>query len=179
VRVTNHNVPKGEGRTRLLFQEPKTSLSRRTIPIPEECLAALKQHKARQAKEKLLLGQAYQDHGLVFCQADGKPIDPRNFLRSFDRMIERAGLPPIRFHDARHTFATLRLELGESPKTVQTMLGRVDELLDDNPHGNEMDQSQKGLAQFLIPRGNASKLLEIVEEPFYLLTEFVEVFIIV
>jgi integrase len=70
----------------------------------------------------LLLGQAYQDHGLVFCQADGKPIDPRNFLRSFDRMIERAGLPPIRFHDARHTFATLRLELGESPKTVQTML---------------------------------------------------------
>ena len=60
-----------------------------------------------------------------------------------------------------------------------TKLGRVDELLDDNPHGNEMDQSQKGLAQFLIPRGNASKLLEIVEEPFYLLTEFVEVFIMV
>ena|SRR5205809_4603229 len=58
-------------------------------------------------------------------------------------------------------------------------LGRVDELFDDNPHGNEMDQSQKGLAQFLIPRGNASKLLEIVEEPFDLLTEFVEVFIIV
>ena len=58
-------------------------------------------------------------------------------------------------------------------------LGRVDELFDDNPHGNEMYQCQKGLAQFLIPRGNASKLLEIVEEPFDLLTEFVEVFIIV
>ena len=53
------------------------------------------------------------------------------------------------------------------------------QLFDDNPHGNEMDQSQKGLAQFLIPRGNASKLLEIVEEPFDLLTEFVEGFIIV
>src|SRR5262245_12347302 len=58
-------------------------------------------------------------------------------------------------------------------------LGRVDELFDDNPHGNEMYQSQKGLAQFLIPRGNASKLLEIVEEPFYFLTEFIEVFLIV
>ena len=58
-------------------------------------------------------------------------------------------------------------------------LGRVDELFDDNPHGNEMDQSQKGLAQFLIPCGNTSKLLEIVEEPFYFLTELVEVFIIV
>jgi integrase len=122
VRVTNHGATKAEGRTRLLFQEPKTSPSRRTLPIPEECLTALKQHKARQAEEKLL-GQAYHDHGLVFCQADGKPIDPRNFLRSFDRLIALAGLPPIRFHDARHTFATLMLELGESPKTVQTMLG--------------------------------------------------------
>jgi len=123
VRITNHDAPARKGRTQLLLQEPKTSHSRRTVPIPEECLAALKQHKARQAEEKLLLGQAYHDHGLVFCQADGKPIDPRNFLRSFDRLIAQAGLPPIRFHDARHTFATLMLELGESPKTVQTMLG--------------------------------------------------------
>ena len=59
------------------------------------------------------------------------------------------------------------------------LLGRVDELFDDNPHGDEMNQSQKGLTQFLIPRGNAPKLLEVVEEPFHLLTELVEVFIIV
>jgi len=58
-------------------------------------------------------------------------------------------------------------------------LGRVDELFDANPHGNEMYQSQKGLAQFLIPRGDTSKLFEIVEEPFSLLTELVEVFLIV
>jgi hypothetical protein len=57
-------------------------------------------------------------------------------------------------------------------------LGRVDELFDDKPHGDEMNQSQKGLAQFLIPRSNASKLLEVVEEPFHLLTSFGEVFII-
>ena len=52
---------------------------------------------------------------------------------------------------------------------IRGNLGRVDELFDDNPHGNEMDQSQKGLAQFLIPRGNASKLFEFVKEPFHLL----------
>ena len=58
-------------------------------------------------------------------------------------------------------------------------LGRVDELFDDNPCRHEMNKSQKGLAQFLISRGNAAKLFEVVEKPFHLLTEFVEVFILV
>lgn len=120
VRVSNQT---GDRKTRIIFQEPKTPQSRRTIPLPEDILEELKRHKARQAQEKLLLGQAYQDHGLIFCQADGKPMSPMNFTRSFDRMLKRAGLPDIRFHDARHTFATLMLELGEHPKTVQTMLG--------------------------------------------------------
>src|SRR5207237_10633201 len=70
-------------------------------------------------------------------------------------------------------------EQHECTNLMHSDLGRVDELFDDNPHGNEMNQSQKGLAQFLIPRGNASKLLEVVEETFNLLTELVEVFIIV
>ena len=48
---------------------------------------------------------------------------PEMLPKTFARLITQAGLPPIRFHDARHTFATLMLELGESPKTVQTMLG--------------------------------------------------------
>lgn len=56
------------------------------------------------------------------------------------------------------------------PGLLGLLVGRVDELFDDNPHGDEMNQSQKGLTQFLIPRGNASKLLEVVEEPFHLLT---------
>jgi hypothetical protein len=73
----------------------------------------------------------------------------------------------------------LSLQTAYSAITTTVVLGCVDELFDEKPHGHEMNQSQKGLAQFLIPRGNASKLLEIVEEPFYLLTEFVEVFIIV
>jgi DNA invertase Pin-like site-specific DNA recombinase len=82
------------------------------------------------------------------------------------------------------TAARARGKKGGRPKSPlseekKLQLGRVDELFDDKPHSHEMNQSQKGLAQFLIPRGNASKLLEVVEEPFHLLTEFVEVFIIV
>jgi integrase len=118
-RVKNHEA----GHTHLVFQEPKTVHSRRTIPLPEGCLAALRHHRAHQAEEKLLLGQAYKDHGLVFCQADGGPIDPRTLNRYFNQALAQAGLPPIRLHDARHTFATWLLEHGVSPKVVQTMLG--------------------------------------------------------
>lgn len=60
---------------------------------------------------------------MTFCQPMGRPIDPRNFTRFFERLLRQANLPHIRFHDGRHSFATLMLELGESPKMVQTMLG--------------------------------------------------------
>jgi site-specific recombinase XerD len=97
---------------------------------------ALTHHKERQAEERLSLGNAHHDGGLVFCLADGTPVDPRNFARSFKQILKRAGLPQMRVHDMRHTFATLMLELGESPKTVQTMLGhsRVAITLDSYSH---------------------------------------------
>jgi integrase len=125
VRVGNHDAPASDRKTRLIFQEPKTEQSRRTIPIPAAIIDQLKRHKARQAQEKFLMGEAYEDHGLVFCQANGQPIDPRNFTRHFERLLQRAELPHIRFHDTRHTFATLMLELGEAPKVVQSMLGHT------------------------------------------------------
>jgi integrase len=123
VRVRNHGASAHELKTRLIFQEPKTASSRRSVPIPAECIAALKQHRARQAEEKLLLGPAYEDHGLVFCRPQGIPIDPKDFTKHFKKLLMQTALPAIRLHDTRHTFATLMLELGESPKTVQTMLG--------------------------------------------------------
>lgn len=96
-RVRNHEATGDDQKTRLLLQEPKTALSRRTIPIPEDIVEELKRHKARQAQEKLLLGHAYQDHGLVFSLPDGKPLEPRNFTRHFDWMLKQAGLPTFAF----------------------------------------------------------------------------------
>jgi integrase len=116
-------APQAGKKTQLVMQAPKTAQSRRTIPLPAVCVQALRQHRARQAEEKLTLGPAYRDQGLVFCQEDGTPLNPAAVNRCFTRALRRAGLPHLRLHDLRHTFATWMLELGESPKTVQTLLG--------------------------------------------------------
>jgi integrase len=110
-----------ENKTCLVFKEPKTEKSRRSVSIPGVCLDALKRHKAHQAEEKLLLGPGYQDNGLVLAQADGKLIDPRLMNLYFTQALKRSGLPAIRLHDARHTFATWMLEQGTNPKVVSEM----------------------------------------------------------
>jgi len=123
VRIYNRDATGERRKTRLHFQEPKTGKSRRSVAIPDVCLAALRQHRAHQAEEKLLLGPGYQDHGLVFARIDGTPIDPRSMNLYFTQALHRAGVPAIRLHDARHTFATWMLEQGTQPKVVSEMLG--------------------------------------------------------
>ncbi len=68
----------------------------------------------------------WQESDLVFTSRVGTPLDPDNFIhRSFKPLLRRAGLPEMRFHDLRHTFATLMLSNGEHPKIVQEMLGHA------------------------------------------------------
>jgi site-specific recombinase XerD len=69
--------------------------------------------------------QGYEDHGLVFCEPNGRPLARVNFYRHFLTLLGRVGLPRSRVHDIRHAFATTMLQLGESPKTGQTMLGHA------------------------------------------------------
>ena len=111
------------GKKRLYFSEPKTAKSKRTISINDSTIEILRDHKRRQNELRLSLGESYQDNGLVFCTDEGQPIDPRNFTRHFETLLGKAGLTHYRFHDVRHTFATIGLENGISPKTLQEMLG--------------------------------------------------------
>jgi integrase len=118
IRQTLSGTTKG-----LIFQEPKTKGSKRLISITSEVVAELKKHKLEQNKNKLKLGPAYEDFDLVACIETGKPLEPRNLTRHFTRMIKEADVPKLRFHDLRHTHATILLQLGEHPKVVSERLG--------------------------------------------------------
>lgn len=107
----------------LIFQEPKTKNAKRQIALPGFVIEELKKHKLEQNKIKLALGAGYQDHQLVNCYEDGRPIDPRNILKHFERVTQKAGVPRLRFHDLRHTHATILLQLRENPKVVSERLG--------------------------------------------------------
>lgn len=98
---------------RIIEGEPKSAGSRRTIALPNYTVAVLLLHQERTGKDK----------GLLFTTSSGKPVSPRNLSRHFHQALDRTGLPKIRFHDLRHTAATLLLKEKVHPKIVQEMLG--------------------------------------------------------
>jgi integrase len=86
----------------------------------------LKQHRVAQNEERLKLGSLWEDWGLLFCSERGTPMNRRELTRrSFKPLLKRACLPDIRFHDLRHTCATLLLSRGHHPKLVQELLGHA------------------------------------------------------
>lgn len=107
-----------------VLTEPKSAKSRRVVSLPAVAVAVLKKHKAAQAEERLRMGEVWQDLGFVFCTSIGTPESPSNLRkRSFVPLLEKAGLPRVRFHDLRHTCATVLLAQGVHPKLVQEQLG--------------------------------------------------------
>lgn len=107
----------------LSFGEPKTDRGKRSLKLDHETVAALQAHLDRQADEMAILGDAYQDHGLVFANEDGTPKHPVLLSQEFERHVRDAALPQIRLHDLRHTYATLALQAGINVKIVSSRLG--------------------------------------------------------
>ena len=107
----------------MVFTEPKSEKSRRQIVLPEIVVRALRAHKSRQ--EELKKGEKWQENGLVFTTNNGTAILPRNLVRHFKGKIAAAGVPEIRFHDMRHTVASLLLAGNVHPKIVQELLGHA------------------------------------------------------
>ncbi|HEU5349522.1 MAG TPA: site-specific integrase [Ktedonobacterales bacterium] len=102
----------------------KTNYSHRKITLSTTALEALRAHRVRQNAERLAMGPVWEDWELVFCTTIGTPLSGKNLLeRGLRPLLKRATLPPLRFHDLRHTCATLLLLQEVHPKIVSEMLG--------------------------------------------------------
>ncbi|GAA6525039.1 site-specific integrase [Intrasporangium sp. DVR] len=146
VRGTVQRLGKGIG---LVTGSPKTGRSRRTLPLPRVLVATLKAHRAAQAAEREEAGSRWQDPGIVFATRRGTVIEPRNLNRLLDQSIERAGVRRIRFHDLRHTCASLLLAQGVSPRVVMELLGHTQLSMTTDLYGHVMPSSLRSAADAL------------------------------
>jgi integrase len=133
------------------FTEPKTSRSRRTIPLPVSIVRALHDHKRQQNEHRLLLGPEWQNHDLVFCTELGTPLNLQNLTqRHFKPALRQAGLSEsVRLYDLRHTCATLLLQAGENPKVVSERLGHASITLTLDVYSHVLPDMQKAAAEKL------------------------------
>ncbi len=168
IRITE-NLVRVKGGSKV--HNPKTKSSIRTINLPERVIEALKAHKARQEEEKADAGEkdraeaakakeqgkaeekkeaSYQDNGLVFCQPNGKRIQPRNFQRMFEGWARKAGLPKgTRLHDLRHTFVSNMFAAGVDIKTVQSFTGHPDTRVLTEVYAHVINEAQKKAATIM------------------------------
>ncbi len=134
--------------TRLQFNTPKTKASRRTVNLPNVALVALKQWRKEQAQERLKLGEAWEHPELVFTSRIGTVLSPWNVTkRDFKAVLETAGLPKIRFHDLRHSCATMLLAQGVNVKVLQEVLGHANIHVTLQVYTHALERQKKEAAQ--------------------------------
>lgn len=104
---------------------PKTEHGRRSISLDAETIAILNDWHSRQQFERRSWGQGYHGLDLAFCREDGSPYDADSITDQFQRWVKEAGVRRIRFHDVRHTHATLLLESGADISVVSKRLGHA------------------------------------------------------
>jgi len=109
----------------IVFRQPKTRLSRRSIALSPAAVHVLRQQRRRQAEARLLAGSAYEDRDLVFASGLGSPVEAGSLARTWSRITSAADVGHVRFHDLRHAHATLLLRQGVHPKIVSERLGHA------------------------------------------------------
>lgn len=125
----------------------KTQTGNRRISVDSNTLHELKEHRKLILKEKMKQGAKYTDLDLVIPASNGKPLSPRNLLRTFYLIIEKADVPKITFHDLRHTHATLLLAKGVHPKVVAERLGHADMRVTLEVYSHVLPNIQKDAAE--------------------------------
>lgn len=138
------------------FNEPKTPRSKRSVALDAATVYALRSHRKAQAEERLRMGSVYQEFDLVFCAEDGSPLIPRQVTKWFLDAAKRAGVRRIRFHDLRHTHATLALQSGIHPKVVSERLGHADIGITLNTYTHAIPAMQADAAEIIASLWNSA-----------------------
>jgi integrase len=128
IDLTKHNLTVCQTLQRqkdvgLVLAPPKTTTSTRTLPVPDIVEQALQRHFKRREAERERAANFWVETGLVFTTEGGQPIDPANLLKTFKRVLVAADLPKMRFHDLRHSCATLLIAQAVHPRIVMDILG--------------------------------------------------------
>lgn len=131
---------------KLTLVEVKAQRSRRTITLPQVAISALVRHRARQEQERAFAGERWQQTGFIFTTTIGTPLDGTTVTHRFQAMLKAAGLRRIRFHDLRHTCATLLLAQGVHPRVIMEILGHSQIAITMNLYAHVIPAMQKEVA---------------------------------
>lgn len=133
---------------KIFLSEAKTKSSLRSIHLPNESIEALKKHRRMVIQEKLK-AEHYTDLDLVVCTVHGTQVNASNLNRTFKRLQEEAKVTKIRFHDLRHTHATLLIKLGINPKVVAERLGHSNTRMTLDTYSHVLPNMQEEAVQKL------------------------------
>jgi integrase len=156
----------------LVFIEPKTKAGRRVIVLGAGTIEKLRKHVELQQLEREVAGKRWKDNDLMFPTSIGTPIESSNLLKRYKELLQNVGLPDIRFHDLRHTVATLMLQQGVHPKVVQERLGDSEISMTLNTYSHVLPSMQEDAAEKMdelitpINVGNEFKKLQEVSLPY-------------
>ena len=151
-----------------IFVEPKTKAGRRTIRLGENTLQILREHREKQEAWKVEIKGLWKENGLIFPSSRGTPGDSSNLRKDYNETLARAGVPKIRFHDLRHTAASLLLNNNVSPIVVSNMLGHSKPSITLDIYGHLISSMQSQAAnvmdQLVTPIRIEVKNKELVEK---------------
>ena len=112
--------------------------TRRSRALPDSVVRALRQQRAKQAQLRLAVGASWNgSYDLIFTSTNGGPLEPKVLMRDYKALLKKAGLPStLRFHDLRHSAATLLLAQGVHPRAIMELLGRSSITVTMNTYGH-------------------------------------------
>ena len=137
------------GRDGVKLRAPKTARSRRTISLSPSTVTLLREHRVAQNERRLRLGPAYEDHGAVFAAPDGRLLAPYTASYRFHKIVRSLGLTGFRFHDLRHTSATLALQAGVPAKVVSDRLGHASVAFTLDTYAHVLPDQQRQAADLI------------------------------